>query len=55
MPAAPEHPTSSDPTPPEGVTAGAKHPEVQPALTPEEQMEQYEESLKESDWGHQPC
>ena len=22
---------------------------------PEEQMELYEESLKETDWGHQPC
>jgi len=26
-----------------------------PALTPEEQMALYEESLKETDWGHQPC
>ena len=24
-------------------------------LTPEEQMALYEEALKESDWGHQPC
>ncbi len=24
-------------------------------LSPEEQMELYEESLKEDDWGHQPC
>ena len=24
-------------------------------LTPEEQMARYEESLKEDDWGHQPC
>ncbi len=24
-------------------------------LTPEEQMALYEESLKEADWGHQPC
>lgn len=24
-------------------------------LSPEEQMALYEESLKESDWGHQPC
>ncbi len=23
--------------------------------TPEEQMAQYEESLKNDDWGHQPC
>jgi hypothetical protein len=27
----------------------------QPVLSPEQQMEQFEESLKESDWGHQPC
>ncbi|MBC8245762.1 MAG: hypothetical protein H8E20_15400 [Verrucomicrobia bacterium] len=25
------------------------------ALSAEEQMAQYEESLKETDWGHQPC
>ena len=24
-------------------------------LTPEEQMAQYEEALKDEDWGHQPC
>ncbi len=24
-------------------------------LTPEEQMALYEDSLKETDWGHQPC
>ena len=24
-------------------------------MTPEEQMAAFEESLKESDWGHQPC
>ena len=24
-------------------------------MTEEEQMEAYEESLKETDWGHQPC
>jgi len=24
-------------------------------LSEEEQMAQYEESLKETDWGHQPC
>lgn len=24
-------------------------------LTPEEQMELYENQLKEDDWGHQPC
>jgi hypothetical protein len=24
-------------------------------LSPEEQMALYEENLKETDWGHQPC
>ena len=24
-------------------------------MTEEEQMEAYEKSLKETDWGHQPC
>ena len=24
-------------------------------LSPEEQMAQFEEALKEEDWGHQPC
>jgi hypothetical protein len=24
-------------------------------LTPEQQMEKYEEELRHSDWGHQPC
>lgn len=24
-------------------------------LTPEEQMLQFEDDLKENDWGHQPC
>jgi hypothetical protein len=24
-------------------------------LSSEEQMERYEEDLKENDWGHQPC
>lgn len=24
-------------------------------LSEEEQMEQFEEALKEADWGHQPC
>jgi hypothetical protein len=26
-----------------------------PEPTPEEQMAQFEEALKEEDWGHQPC
>jgi len=37
--------------------AGQKETEKEPpeALSAEEQMERYEEALKESDWGHQPC
>jgi hypothetical protein len=50
-------------TPPEtGPKADPKLPPDKPKeadakkpLTPEEQMAQYEESLKETDWGHQPC
>lgn len=30
-------------------------PSATPPLTPEEQMAAFEEDLKESDWGHQPC
>lgn len=47
----------------EPVKAGAPEPkneapvEKKPVkdLTPEEQMERFEEDLKETDWGHQPC
>ena len=27
----------------------------QQTLSAQEQMERYEEDLKENDWGHQPC
>jgi hypothetical protein len=30
-------------------------PEPPAELTPEEQLARFEEALKESDWGHQPC
>ena len=30
-------------------------PEESEELSPEEQMARYEESLKDTDWGHQPC
>jgi len=35
------------------ASAGAS-PEAK-KLTPEEQMAAFEEELKETDWGHQPC
>ena len=36
---------------------GQKKEEKEPPepLSAEEQMERYEEALKEDDWGHQPC
>jgi hypothetical protein len=33
----------------------ASEPVEPKELTPEEQMALYEEDLKETDWGHQPC
>jgi hypothetical protein len=44
----PSSPANAGAPAPEGTTPPAK-------LTAEEQMALYEESLKESDWGHQPC
>ena len=41
-------------TPPAG-DALAVPPDPKKELTPEEQMALYEEDLKETDWGHQPC
>ena len=47
---------ATDPVGP-GVPTGEETRSPKPArpLTPEEQMAAFEESLKESDWGHQPC
>ena len=36
-------------------TGPAEQPMQPPKLTPDEQMALYEEHLKETDWGHQPC
>ena len=35
--------------------ADAKADSESDQLSPEEQMALYEESLKDTDWGHQPC
>jgi hypothetical protein len=43
----------SKPAAEEGESVRAQVPEGE--LTPEEQMAKFEEDLKESDWGHQPC
>jgi hypothetical protein len=44
--------------PPADVSASeppAPAPPSAKPLSPQEQMEQFEEDLKENDWGHQPC
>ena len=42
-------PSTKTKVPPAGEVAPSKK------LTAEEQMAQYEDDLKENDWGHQPC
>ena len=39
----------------EGGSGEAKGDAKKGELSKEEQMAQFEEDLKESDWGHQPC
>jgi hypothetical protein len=41
--------------PPVAATPGAESAPAAPPLTPEEQMALFEQELKETDWGHQPC
>lgn len=48
-PPSPQHVAAS----PERPDAPAPHSVNQ--LTPEEQMALFEQELKETDWGHQPC
>jgi len=43
-------PNDTKPTEPEPEQPGSEK-----APSPEEQMERFEEDLKENDWGHQPC
>ena len=53
-PAPKEH--SSDPSAKKADGSGdAQETDAPLELTPEEQMALYEKSLKEDDWGHQPC
>ncbi|MGH7944077.1 MAG: hypothetical protein ACREH8_08885 [Opitutaceae bacterium] len=50
-----ETPAAKTPEPP---ASGAVTPDpapAAPALTAEEQMALFEQELKETDWGHQPC
>jgi hypothetical protein len=44
-----------DPTDAKVTEKEPEKPAPKPALSAEEQMEQFEEDLKETDWGHQPC
>jgi hypothetical protein len=46
-----------DTTPPQNKadTLPSAEPVAPKKLTAEEQMALYEETLKEEDWGHQPC
>lgn len=37
------------------LAAGTATQNLQSEVSVEEQMERFEEALKESDWGHQPC
>jgi hypothetical protein len=44
-----------DPTDPKVTEKEPAPAGSEKVLSPEEQMEQFEEDLKENDWGHQPC
>ncbi|MGZ8901488.1 MAG: hypothetical protein ACXW3Z_15460 [Limisphaerales bacterium] len=43
------------PPPNEQPAGDSPAPQNPKKLTPEEQMALYEDALKETDWGHQPC
>ena len=45
----------SDPKDSDGAEQEAPLDAAKKVLSAEEQMEQFEEDLKENDWGHQPC
>jgi hypothetical protein len=51
LPASAPPPTSPAPAP----ASGGETPPPAASLTPEEQMALFEQELKETDWGHQPC
>ena len=48
-PSSPPSKPAPDPASPPAESPPAKQ------LTPEEQMALFEQELKETDWGHQPC
>lgn len=45
---------ASLPAPARGESEAVRE-EAAPSPSEEEQMEKFEEALKEADWGHQPC
>jgi hypothetical protein len=55
----PVQPANNSPKTPElaasPASKGEDNAKPAAALSPEEQMERFEDALKESDWGHQPC
>jgi hypothetical protein len=53
-PQAPGTPTPTSPPPAKLEPTESATPAPSP-LTPEEQMALFEQELKETDWGHQPC
>jgi hypothetical protein len=48
-------PAANVPQPAASAPPPADVPPASPPLTPEEQMALFEQELKETDWGHQPC
>ena len=50
-----DSPEASSDTAPAPESSSMSEEESPAELTPEEQMALYEESLKDTDWGHQPC
>jgi hypothetical protein len=48
-------PAPQAPQPPPAAQPGADESSAVKQLTPEEQMALFEQELKETDWGHQPC
>ncbi|GDY20659.1 hypothetical protein LBMAG56_20050 [Verrucomicrobiota bacterium] len=61
LPSTATAPQKTDPAPviagaeKSAAAAAASSPVPAEKLTPEEQMALFEKSLKEEDWGHQPC
>ena len=44
-----------DPEDNKGAAEESEKVDSKKVLSPEEQMERFEDDLKENDWGHQPC